>query len=127
MFGVADLTQIRTGHLFKPGQTGNPGGRPKIDSKVRKLAQEHTEKAIEALVEALEATKTVVVGKGENAHAVEAPDHASRIYAANSILDRGYGKPTQDVIIARQEYGEMIADLEQKTTEQLVQIALGKE
>ena len=32
---------------FKPGQSGNPGGRPKGFAEVRELAREHTVAAIE--------------------------------------------------------------------------------
>jgi hypothetical protein len=66
---------------FKPGQSGNPGGRPKILADVRDLAREQTEVAIEALTEIVKNKK--------------APP-AARVSAANSLLDRGWGKP--DVI-----------------------------
>ena len=35
---------------FKPGQSGNPGGRPKGFAEVRELARHHTVAAIEKLV-----------------------------------------------------------------------------
>lgn len=35
---------------WKPGQSGNPGGRPKVVAKVRRLAGKHTRAAINALV-----------------------------------------------------------------------------
>jgi Family of unknown function (DUF5681) len=63
---------------FKKGQSGNPGGRPKIFTEVKQAAREHTEAAIEALV-----------GVVSNE---EAPA-AARVAAANAILDRGWGKP----------------------------------
>jgi hypothetical protein len=65
---------------FKKGQSGNPGGRPKILADVRELARAHTNSAFNALVE-------IVTNK-------KAPPVA-RIAAANSILDRGYGNATQ--------------------------------
>ena len=34
---------------FQKGQSGNPGGRPKVVAEVRELAQEQTEKAISTL------------------------------------------------------------------------------
>jgi hypothetical protein len=63
---------------FKPGVSGNPGGRPKVVGELRALAREHTAAALEALVE--------IVGSKK------APP-AARVAAANSILDRGYGRP----------------------------------
>jgi Family of unknown function (DUF5681) len=38
---------------FKRGQSGNPGGRPKIFSEVKQAAREHTEAAIETLASAM--------------------------------------------------------------------------
>ena len=65
---------------FQPGQSGNPGGRPKGEAKVRAAAREHTETAIGVLVAAM-----------------ADPDARVRIKAAEVLLDRGYGKPTQPI------------------------------
>jgi hypothetical protein len=63
-------------HAFKPGQSGNPGGRPKSD--VAQLARQHTQAAINALVLALRVPQT-------------------RVPAAVALLDRGWGRPLQSV------------------------------
>jgi HEAT repeat protein len=63
---------------FVKGQSGNPEGRRKEDNTVRMLARQHTEAAINALVEALS-------------------DERHRVAAATALLDRGYGKPIQAV------------------------------
>jgi hypothetical protein len=57
---------------FVPGASGNPGGRPK---GIAALARQHTDKAIQVLVEGM-----------------ESPDERVKIAAAKEILDRGYGK-----------------------------------
>ncbi|MGB6440326.1 MAG: DUF5681 domain-containing protein [Methyloceanibacter sp.] len=38
------------GKPFKKGQSGNPGGRPKIVAEVKELARAHTGEAIQTLV-----------------------------------------------------------------------------
>jgi len=58
--------------LFKPGQSGNPGGRPK---GIAAIARQHTDKAVDVLVAAM-----------------DEDDPRVRVAAAKEILDRGYGK-----------------------------------
>src|SRR6476660_7513960 len=73
---------MTVGKPFKKGQSGNPGGRPKVIAEVKELARAHTGKAIETLVSIMTNTKA-------------AP--AARVSAANALLDRGYGKPPQHI------------------------------
>src|SRR6476660_3655083 len=70
------------GKLFKKGQSGNPGGRPKVVAEVKELAKEHTVEAIQTLVSIMTNPKF-------------AP--AARVTAANALLDRGYGRPAQHI------------------------------
>lgn len=116
-------TEVKTAnsagaHLFKPGQSGNVSGRPKINKRIRELAREHTEEAMEAIIAALQATRTV--GRGENA--VEVVDHYVRLNAANAILDRGWGKPVSETDMPRDE--ETLGDLAGLDEEQLRKLAL---
>ena len=70
-----------TTNTFRPGHSGNPGGRPKALVQVRELAREYTEEAIQKLVELMR----------------KADSDQAQILAANSLLDRGWGKPVQPV------------------------------
>jgi hypothetical protein len=72
--GVEHLTH------WKPGQSGNPGGRVKAD--VIALARALTKDAVNTLASIM---------KNED----EPP--TARISAANSILDRGWGKAVQTI------------------------------
>ena len=73
---------------FKPGQSGNPSGRAKKTEqmlRIEDLARSHSEGAIEALIS--------IAKHGDS--------ETARVSAANSILDRGWGKP-----VDRQETGK---------------------
>ena len=65
---------------FKPGQSGNPGGRSKAEAEIKRLAQEYGTAALTKLVEFL-----------------DSDDHKLALSAANSLLDRGFGRPSQSV------------------------------
>jgi hypothetical protein len=67
---------------FEKGQSGNPGGRPKVIAEVKELSRAHTGAAIETLASIMSNSKA-------------AP--AARVSAANALLDRGYGKPPQHI------------------------------
>ena len=72
---------------FKKGQSGNPRGR-KVEQwrkeakgvRVIELARQHTVPAVEALVKAL-----------------RSESDGTRVAAAQALLDRGWGKPSQHV------------------------------
>lgn len=67
---------------WKPGQSGNPGGMPKGALDVKQLARNHTIAAIETLAAIMQDRDAVP---------------AARVAAANSLLDRGFGKPSQEI------------------------------
>ena len=65
---------------FQPGQSGNPGGRTKADREVVELARTAGVRAMGRLIELIESAEERVAAA-----------------AANSVLDRAYGKPTQPI------------------------------
>jgi hypothetical protein len=83
---------------FKPGTSGNPGGRPKIPMAVREALEAATPKAIAFLARILD---------DENEKT------SDRIRAAEALLDRGLGKPPQALDIG--------ADIEGKSANIVVQ------
>ena len=91
------------------GQSGNPGGRPRILEAVRDIARESTTLAIETL-------RTIAAD-------TEAP-HAARVSAATALLDRAWGKPMQGhAVLAvsapksvrEMSDGELMAMIEKRT------------
>src|SRR5258708_4202300 len=64
--------------LWKKGQSGNPGGRPRLEGEIRRLAQSHGKRAIRRLAQLL---------KSENERVA--------VTAAQILLDRGFGKAPQ--------------------------------
>lgn len=64
------------------GQSGNPGGRPKENEELKELCRTHTETAVKTLVAIMRNAKAPA---------------AARSMCAQAILDRGHGKPTQQI------------------------------
>lgn len=65
---------------FRKGQSGNPGGRPRVPAELVELARAQTANAVAILAE-------IMADKKASASA--------RIAAANALLDRAYGRPSQ--------------------------------
>jgi len=82
---VASQISARTappqvGKPWQKGQSGNPGGRPRIAADVKAEARKHTNEALDRLV-----------------FWMRSEDPQASIRAATALLDRGCGKPTQAV------------------------------
>lgn len=75
---------------WKPGQSGNPGGRPAVLKDIRAAAQQEGEACIRALV-----------AIRDNPSSPE----AARVAAIRELLDRGFGKPTQHTEITGADGG----------------------
>ena len=68
------------GKPFQKGQSGNPGGRPKINRTIRALARAETAESF-AIIKALRKSK----------------DERVAFAAAQEMLNRAWGKPTERV------------------------------
>ena len=67
---------------FEKGKSGNPGGRPKENSEVRAAARLHGIAAIDKVVELMDGS-----------------DERISVTAAQAILDRGFGQPSQSMTL----------------------------
>lgn len=90
---------------WAPGQSPNPGGRPRAVGAVRDLARAQTARAIDTLVEICQ-------------HGLS---EVARIAAANAILDRGWGKPTVAVAVhdPGPDIGALIGEAHRRAAETL--------
>lgn len=67
--------------LWKPGQSGNPKGRPRSEHDLPALCRQHTKEAIERLVQIM-----------------RAEDDGRALMAVQQLLDRGWGKPITPIV-----------------------------
>lgn len=81
--------------LFKPGQSGNPSGRPKVVGEIKALAREKAPAAFKKIVDLLQSDDERVV-----------------FVAAQEILNRAYGKPTQYVDVTERKDISDLTDAE---------------
>jgi hypothetical protein len=82
---------------------------------MREMVEEHLVEFLKPYMEALTATKEVVVGHGRHARVEVVPDHRARMQAAESLFDRVYGKPKQSTVL---EGGITVEPVEVPTDQQ---------
>jgi hypothetical protein len=76
---------------FRKGQSGNPGGRPKVLGEVQELARQYAPAAIVELARL----------------ALKAKNETARIAAIRELLDRGYGRPRQAMEVSLPTYNPL--------------------
>lgn len=69
--------------LWKPGQSGNPGGRKKSDPRLIEACRSHTPEAVAVLISIMRNKKATP---------------GVRLCAVREIFDRAWGRPMQQVM-----------------------------
>ena len=96
-------------HAFRPGQSGNPGGRTATFVECQRLARDASPDAMRRLIELMGSS-----------------DERIAVIAADKVLERAWSKPKEQRPDASgRRYSEMPADESRREVERL--IALGKE
>ena len=85
------MTKSNAKGTWVKGQSGNPGGRPKLSADLKVRIRDLGARAVDALERALDSDDPRVV-----------------VLAAKELLDRGYGKPAQvlDATLRGADMGE---------------------
>lgn len=78
---------------FKPGQSGNPGGRSPIIKEIRTLAQSNGKEAFQRVLDLM-----------------MSDDERVALTAAQEVLNRAYGKPTQHIEAKTTQVSELPDD-----------------
>lgn len=77
---------------FQPGKSGNPGGRPKKDNLLVKLAKAKTPEAFKRIAELMQST-----------------DEAVSLGATKVVFEYGFGKPRQELDISGEDLRSLTA------------------
>ncbi len=81
------------GRPFQKGQSGNPSGKPKLDTAEKKIIADVKAAAQECTVDAINTLKSALTAK-------DAP-WAAKVSAANSLLDGGWGRTREFVDVTQ--------------------------
>ena len=80
---------------WKPGQSGNPAGRPPVDNPIQKLARQYAPEAIRTAVRIMRSARSY---------------DSSRLGAIGVILERAYGKPKQELDVSHGRKASEMSD-----------------
>ena len=84
---------------FKPGQSGNPGGRPKVVGAIKELARQAGPKAFQRIVDLC-----------------DSEDQQVALAACKEVMSRAYGKSPQPLVLGE---GETATDEPQISSREL--------
>jgi hypothetical protein len=89
-----EITRGKTGFGGVQRGAGRPRS-PRAVDVLRERVEADVDRVLDPLFNALEATRSVVVGNGSTAHVQVVEDIPTRLAAARELLNRAYGRPRQ--------------------------------
>jgi hypothetical protein len=98
--------------MWKPGQSGNPGGKSKKLEEIKSLSKDRLRRALERIIEL-----------------VESDDERVALMAAKEVLDRAWGKPTQPTETAvsfSSEFETFICNLNERQKAKTIEQVAGE-
>lgn len=88
---VKGQPDLPLGKRFQPGQSGNPGGRPRALKELKERIQVRGDDLIDFLFEIAEGLPE------REGRTIVGPSHADRYHVIKELLDRGYGRTVQAI------------------------------
>jgi len=109
--------QSNTAHLksWKPGQSGNPGGRPTTPPELRRKALNSAPNAIQVAIDVVD---DVLASRRANTKTKHTPGHIQ--WAVNTVLDRSIGRPEQAIAIASADTQSIAESAARETLRELL-------
>ena len=86
---------------FLKGHSGNAGGRPKDEHNIAALARSYSTEAIETLVELMRSAR----------------DDRVRGTAAKALLDRGFGKPKEEIQNTNADFRDTLEQVQSRLSQ----------
>lgn len=116
------------GKPFAPGQSGNPGGRPRKRAELVAKIQERGLDLVQKLFDIVDECPVMVPNDSDKGpgYNVVGPSHRDRIDAAKLLIAYGYGKPLQTVEVSGPEGGSIPVTGIQTLVEKLAAMAATK-
>lgn len=92
-------TRFGSPQQAREAATGVQRRYPRLREVMAQKIEENADRILDAQIEALDATRAVVVGEGDDAYVEHHPDYLTRLRGGDTLLSRALGRPGQSLDI----------------------------